>query len=587
MGIRDHQWTTAWTITAAAAGISLVAWKVSRRVRNKGEKQITYSLQYAGARGSLPSLYDHTLTPVFTETKGFPKVYSIGGNGTSTEHLEVWVLDSALNKWTEILPASTHDTGAGVFAKRVRHSAAGLGNAIYVIGGYTDKTMGDVLKFDTDKEKWSTPSFLGDLPSPRSSHTATVVGKKVYVFGGSGEKTTFNDVHILDTDTSTWSTPTVLGEPPSPRYSHSAVLVNDDRIIIYGGHNTSAESDIWFLEVETPYVKKQRELLGKEVVAWSKGVIGKSPQPVVICGPSGVGKGTLINKLMKEYPHAFGFSVSHTTRKPRFMEQDGVHYHFAERPDMEAAIQEGKFLESADVHGNLYGTSIAAVEAVADAGKRCILDIDVQGAELVKKSSLNALFIFISPPSFEELEARLRGRGTETEEQIEKRLKNAKKEMERSADTTLFDHLLINDNIDVAYEELKKIMGLDNAAVSNGCKRSEEFQPEGRSGHSASVVKSKVVIYGGLTDGGNTVNDLLVLDTSGLKNGAPGTTRGLVWTRAVLRSDLSKYANLSPTLSPRCSHRVVSLSPTQILLSGGFDGKQALSDSVLLNVNER
>lgn len=110
-------------------------------------------------------------------------------------------------------------------------------------------------------------------------------------------------------------------------------------------------------------------MLGKDVVAWSKGVLGESPQPVVLCGPSGVGKGTLITKLMTEYPGEFGFSISHTTRKPRNMEQDGVHYHFTERPEMEAAIKEGKFLESADVHGNLYGTSIAAVEAVADSGK--------------------------------------------------------------------------------------------------------------------------------------------------------------------------------------------------------------------------
>jgi guanylate kinase len=100
-----------------------------------------------------------------------------------------------------------------------------------------------------------------------------------------------------------------------------------------------------------------------------QGSVGERPLPTVICGPSGVGKGTLISKLMTEYPDKFGFAVSHTTRKPRFMEQDGVHYHFTNRPDMEAAVKEGKFLESANVHGNMYGTSIAAVEAVADSGK--------------------------------------------------------------------------------------------------------------------------------------------------------------------------------------------------------------------------
>jgi guanylate kinase len=123
--------------------------------------------------------------------------------------------------------------------------------------------------------------------------------------------------------------------------------------------------------VDTPFVRKKRQVTGKEVVVWSRGVVGSLPKPVVICGPSGVGKGTLISRLMKEFPDTFGFSVSHTTRRPRDKEQSGVHYHFTERSIMELEIQEGKFLESATVHGNLYGTSVLAVEAVADAGKVC------------------------------------------------------------------------------------------------------------------------------------------------------------------------------------------------------------------------
>lgn len=204
-------------------------------------------------------------------------------------------------------------------------------------------------------------------------------------------------------------------------------------------------------QVDTPFVKEQRKRLKSEVVAWSKGVKGDCPKPIVISGPSGVGKGTLISKLMKEFPSTFGFSVSHTTRFPRVGEKDGVHYHFTDRDTMENDLKEGKFLESAAVHGNLYGTSIDAVEAVTDSGKvcayytdyfcvlcwriffkpqnfqmfvfffidlpqkissmqRCILDIDVQGAKLVKASSLEAVFVFISPPTFEELEKRLRER---------------------------------------------------------------------------------------------------------------------------------------------------------------------------------
>lgn len=122
-------------------------------------------------------------------------------------------------------------------------------------------------------------------------------------------------------------------------------------------------------QIGTPFVKQQQKIKGTEVVAWSKGVLGVGQKPVVISGPSGVGKGTLIAKLMKECPSKFGFSVSHTTRSPREKEIDGVHYHFTERSKMEEDISEGKFLEFAHVHGNLYGTSIEAVESVTDEGK--------------------------------------------------------------------------------------------------------------------------------------------------------------------------------------------------------------------------
>ena len=101
-------------------------------------------------------------------------------------------------------------------------------------------------------------------------------------------------------------------------------------------------------------------------------------RPVVICGPSGVGKGTLLTRLMAEHPDSFGFSVSHTTRQPRAGEVDGVHYHFVKKEDMEAAITRGEFIEYARVHSNMYGTSVKAVEDVRAAGKTCLLDIDVQ-----------------------------------------------------------------------------------------------------------------------------------------------------------------------------------------------------------------
>lgn len=127
------------------------------------------------------------------------------------------------------------------------------------------------------------------------------------------------------------------------------------------------------LQVNTAFVREQKRRFETDVVAWSKGVIGEAEIPIVISGPSGVGKGTLISKLVEEFPSKFGFSVSHTTRASRNKEQNGVHYHFTERNVMEKDIQDGKFLEFASVHGNLYGTSIEAVEAVTDKGKVYVL----------------------------------------------------------------------------------------------------------------------------------------------------------------------------------------------------------------------
>mmetsp|Transcript_25785 Transcript_25785/g.40240 ORF Transcript_25785/g.40240 Transcript_25785/m.40240 type:complete len:208 (-) Transcript_25785:42-665(-) len=179
---------------------------------------------------------------------------------------------------------------------------------------------------------------------------------------------------------------------------------------------------------------------------------------LVIVGPSGVGKGTIINKLHDEYQKSFGFSVSHTSRAPRKNEIEGVHYYFKTREWMEKEILLGNFLESATVHGNIYGTSKLAVEDVVNQKKICILDIDLQGAKSIYSLKLRhkVRFIYIRPPSMEDLEKRLAERNTEAIEEVARRMRNSEKEL-----TTLdgeirhiFDAVIINRDLNQCYQEV-------------------------------------------------------------------------------------------------------------------------------------
>uniref|UniRef100_A0A7S3E5Z4 Guanylate kinase 1 n=2 Tax=Eukaryota TaxID=2759 RepID=A0A7S3E5Z4_9CHLO len=184
----------------------------------------------------------------------------------------------------------------------------------------------------------------------------------------------------------------------------------------------------------------------------------KRPCAFLVCGPSGVGKGTLINRLLEEHKDKFGFSCSHTTRKPREGEQDGVHYHYVDKETMLKEIDEGKFLEFAHVSSNVYGTSFASIDKVISEGRSCILDIDMQGAEQVHgMGTIKYVGVFIQPPSFETLEQRLRGRGTESEEQIQIRLATAKRELEFADSTKIFHVQIVNDDIEAAYAEFKQV----------------------------------------------------------------------------------------------------------------------------------
>ena len=174
----------------------------------------------------------------------------------------------------------------------------------------------------------------------------------------------------------------------------------------------------------------------------------------VISGSSGVGKGTVIKEFLRRNPE-FKLSVSCTTRAPREGEEHGKNYFFLTREDFQACIERGEFLEWAEFSGNMYGTQRPYIEEKLAQGKRLILEIDTKGALNVKKIMPEAVLIFILPPSFEELEARLRGRHTETEEAIQKRLASTKLELENSKH---FDYEIINDNIDSAVQKLEKIM---------------------------------------------------------------------------------------------------------------------------------
>ncbi|KAK2822523.1 hypothetical protein Q5P01_022588 [Channa striata] len=182
------------------------------------------------------------------------------------------------------------------------------------------------------------------------------------------------------------------------------------------------------------------------------------PSLVVLSGPSGAGKSTLLKKLIKEYDSVFAFVLSHTTRNPRPGEENGKDYHYVTREVMQAGINNGEFVEHAEFSGNLYGTSKAAVQDVQARNRIGILAANSQGVKNFKETDLNCIYISIQPPSMGVLEKRLRGRESETEESIQKRLKTAKAEMEFSEEPGVFDAVIVNNDLRTAYDELKKFL---------------------------------------------------------------------------------------------------------------------------------
>lgn len=175
---------------------------------------------------------------------------------------------------------------------------------------------------------------------------------------------------------------------------------------------------------------------------------------IVISGPSGVGKGTIYSRLLSNDP-SLTFSVSVTTRKPREKEREGVDYFFITDEEYGRLLAQGAFLEHATVHGNSYGTLKSQVEEKMARGQSVVLDIDPQGARNVMKSCPDCVSIFLLPPSYAELRQRLYGRGTDHPEDIERRLANAKGEIEQMH---LYQYAVVNDDADAAYRQVAAII---------------------------------------------------------------------------------------------------------------------------------
>lgn len=183
---------------------------------------------------------------------------------------------------------------------------------------------------------------------------------------------------------------------------------------------------------------------------------------LVVSGPSGAGKGTICKELLKKNDQ-IKLSVSATTRKPRTGEVDGVNYFFIEKEKFTMMIENGEFLEYAQIYDNFYGTPKAAIMECLDKGQDVILEIEMQGAKQIKDVCPDGVFIFVLPPSLEELKNRIVGRGTETAEEIEKRFSCAFEEINRIVD---YDYFIVNDDVEKSAREIECIISSEKNKVT-------------------------------------------------------------------------------------------------------------------------
>ncbi len=182
----------------------------------------------------------------------------------------------------------------------------------------------------------------------------------------------------------------------------------------------------------------------------------------MLSAPSGAGKTTLARMLVKEFPQAL-FSISHTTRPPRGQEKNGVDYHFVDTLTFQRMIDENQFVEWAEVYGNFYGSSRGIIDEAHATRGIAVFDIDVQGGTTIKRKFPDARLIYVLPPSMEELERRLRSRGTDSDDVMRRRLLTARSELERGVES--YDYLVINDRLEDAFQELQSIV------IAERCRR--------------------------------------------------------------------------------------------------------------------
>lgn len=189
---------------------------------------------------------------------------------------------------------------------------------------------------------------------------------------------------------------------------------------------------------------------------------------IVLSGFSGAGKGTVVKRIMEKYSDAYALSISMTTRSPRTGEKDGEHYFFVSREQFEQTIAENGLIEHAQYCGNYYGTPKEYVEKQLAAGKNVILEIEIQGALIVKEKNPETLLMFVTPPSAKELKTRLVGRGTETMEQIEARMKRA---IDEAPIMDKYDYIVINDEVENCVDKIHELVD----AAKNSSSRNREF----------------------------------------------------------------------------------------------------------------